>query len=143
MSDTNIVILKGRLTRAAETRVLPNGTPCTTLALAVGESRKNQTTGEWENHPHFFDVASFSKYAQNAICSLTKGREVLVSGRLRQERWQKDGQSFSRVSVVADNLEILREPKGNTGNIPNYNTDTAQGSQGDLPDDDPFRGGNG
>jgi single-stranded DNA-binding protein len=38
---------------------------------------------------------------------------VLVSGELRQERWEKDGQSHSRVVIVAETVEkLLLEKKG-------------------------------
>lgn len=112
MSDTNVVVLKGRLTRNAELTILPGGTPLTTLSIAVGENRLNKSNNEWENIPHFFEIKSFGKYAQTALSSLTKGREILITGRLQQSRWEKDGQKFSRVQVLADTLEILREPKG-------------------------------
>ena len=111
MSDTNIVVLKGRLARSAELRTLTNGTPCTSFVLAVGESRKDSSTGVWENVPHFFDVTTFSNYAKAAIASLTQGQEVLVTGRLQQNRWEKNGQKFFGVRVLAHELEILRAPK--------------------------------
>ena len=104
MSDTNIVVLKGRLARSAELRTLTNGTPCTSFVLAVGESRKDSSTGAWENVPHFFDVTTFSNYAKAAIASLTQGQEVLVTGRLQQNRWEKNGQKFFGVRVLAHEL---------------------------------------
>lgn len=116
MSDTNIVVLKGRLAKSAEMKMLQSGKPCITFTLAVGESRPNKETGEWENIPHFFEVTSFSNYAKGAMASLTKGQEVLITGRLRQDRWQKDEKTFSKVSIVSDNLEILRAPKNATQN---------------------------
>lgn len=112
MNDTNIVVLKGRLTRNAELKILPTGTPLTTLSLAVDENRFNKNNEKWENIPHFFEINSFGKYAQTALASLTKGREILITGKLRQQRWEKDGQKFSKVTVLADTLEILRAPKG-------------------------------
>ena len=136
MSDTNIVILRGRLTKAAELKTLTSGTPCTNMSMAVNESRKNAATGGWDSIASYFDVVSYGKYAAAAIASLTKGREVLVSGRLKQDRWDKNGETFSRIMVIAENLEILREPKNPAaqGASP---ADTATGTDG-LPDDLPF-----
>ena len=61
MSDTNVVVLKGRLTRNAELTILPGGTPLTTLSIAVGENRLNKANDKWENIPHFFEIKSFSR----------------------------------------------------------------------------------
>ena len=107
MSDTNIVVLKGRLARSAELRTLTNGTPCTSFVLAVGESRKDSSTGAWENVPHFFDVTTFSNYAKAVIASLTQGQEVLVTGRLQQNRWEKNGQKFFAVRVEVHDEDFV------------------------------------
>jgi len=37
-----------------------------------------------------------------------KGRQVLVCGRLQQDRWEsQEGQKRSKVKVVADNIQFL------------------------------------
>jgi single-strand DNA-binding protein len=142
MSDTNIVILKGRLVKPAELKMLSTGTPCTTFTIAVGESRKNAQTNQWDTIPHYFDVTSFSNYAKSAIASLSKGQEVLVTGKLRQDRWQKDGQMYSRISVTADNLEILRAPKGTSQNAPQQPQPQNNAPQNSAPQyQPPFRQG--
>lgn len=137
MSDTNLVVLKGRLTRAAELKVLPSGTPCTSMSLAVNESRKNSNTGQYDSIPNYFDAVSYGKYAQSAITSLTRGREVLISGRLKQERWDKDGKTQSRIVVITDNIEILREPKGASASsqdeLPPPPSATPDGQPEDIP----------
>lgn len=150
MSDTNIVVLKGRLARSAELKMLTNGTPCISFVLAVGESRKDSSTGVWENVPHFFDVTTFSNYAKVAIASLTQGQEVLVTGRLQQNRWEKNGQKFFGVRVLAHELEILRAPK-NAGQaqqapqpqqtmppLPSDAPNFAGASPSEFPDEPPF-----
>lgn len=115
MSDTNIAVLKGRLTRAAELKYTQAQKPFVNFSIAVNDSIKNSTTGEWESRPNFFDVTVWGKYGESTAKHLTKGREVLVAGRLRQERWQdQSGKTQSRIVIVSENLELLREPKGNT-----------------------------
>ena len=46
-------------------------------------------------------------FHKNSIAKLTKGKQVAVDGELRQDRWEKDGQKFSRVSIVANNVQLL------------------------------------
>lgn len=136
MQDTNIVVLKGRLTQAATLKILNSGTPCITFSIAVNDSKKNTNTGEWENVPNYFNITSFSKYAQSAIESLSKGREVLVTGRLRQEHWEKNGEKFYSVSVISDTLEILREPKNKSA--AQTQSEPTQAPQFDDPEGCPF-----
>ena len=113
MSDTNIVVIKGRLTRPAELKYTQGQRPFVNFSLAVNDSIKNTNTGEWENRPSFFDVTVWGKYGESVAKYMTKGREVLVTGRLRQERWQgNDGKTQTRVCVISENMELLRESKG-------------------------------
>lgn len=113
MSDTNIVVLKGRLTKSAELKYTQGQRPYVTFSIAVNDSIKNQTTGEWESRPNFFDVTVWGKYGESVAKYMGRGREVLVTGRLRQDRWQdQNGQTKSRITVVSENMELLREPKG-------------------------------
>ena len=117
MSDTNVVILKGRLIKSAELKYTKDQKPFVNFSLAVNDSIKNQTTGEWENRPNFFDATSWGKYAESVAKYMTKGREILITGRLKQGRWNNaEGKPQSRISIFCENFELLREPKGNTGN---------------------------
>lgn len=147
MSDTNIVVEKGRLVRNADLKYTGAGTPCTSFSIAVNEAIKNKQSGEYQNRPSYFDVTLWGNYGKAVIQYLTKGREVLVSGRLRQDRWDgNDGSKNSKVQIIASNVEILREPKGNAdaGNKmpPQQNAyDAAQDSPDGYaaaPDDAPF-----
>ena len=42
--------------------------------------------------------------------NLTKGRGVRVVGRLKQDRWQQNGQSRSRIVIVAEHVEFKSKP---------------------------------
>lgn len=155
MNDTNIVVLKGRLTKPCELKYTQNQRPFVNFSVAVNESIKNSATGEWESRPNFFDVTLWGNYGASIAKYLTKGREVLVSGRLRQDRWQdQNGKTQSRVTVVSENLELLREPKGSDGNnsqeqpapplpddAPNFDNASPSGNPFGPPtdDDNPFQ----
>ena len=114
MSDTNIVCIKGRLTKSAELKYTQNQKPFVSFSIAVNESVKDGATNEWSNRPNYFDVTAWGKYGEAVAKFMTKGREILVSGHLRQDRWtNQEGKTQTRVGIVADNFELLREPKGN------------------------------
>lgn len=109
MATTNIntVTLTGNLTRDPELRSLPTGTSVCELGIAVNESVKNPQTGEWEERANFFDVTVWGRQGETCARFLSKGRPVAISGRLRWESWEQDGQKRSKVKVVANAVQFL------------------------------------
>lgn len=107
----NQVILMGRLTRDPETRTTPSGKTVTSFSLAV--DRQTQ-----DDQADFFDVTAWEKTGELVAQYVTKGRRILVQGRLRQDSWDdKDtGKKRSKVEVVAFDVTFLDGPNGdNTG----------------------------
>lgn len=111
MANFNQVVLVGNLTRDVEIRFSGGGTAIGSFGLAVNERVKD---GEgWKDYVNFFDVTAFGKTAEACAEHLAKGRPVLVAGRLRHERWEKDGSKHSRVKVLADRIQFLgSKPEG-------------------------------
>lgn len=105
MSDINLVVLEGHLTKNAELSYLQTGTAICKFAIANNKSKKNQA-GEYESIASFFDVELWGPYAQAMAPHLTKGRHVTIQGRLSQDRWEKDGKTNSRIKVTADELKL-------------------------------------
>lgn len=42
---------------------------------------------------------------------MTRGKEVLVEGRLRLDKWEKDGTPQSKIFIVVENLEFVGTAK--------------------------------
>lgn len=112
MADVNRVILVGRLTRDAELKYTGSGFPVCTFAIAVNRRRKNGDV--WEEEASFFDIVLWGKAGEAINQYLIKGKQVCVDGELRQNRWEQDGQSRSRVEVVATNIQLLGGGAGST-----------------------------
>ncbi len=110
--DTNSVILIGRLTRDAELRYANNGTAFSRLSLAVSGYKENETS--------FFDITLFGKTAENLNQYLTKGTQISVQGSLKQDTWEKDGQKNSKVSIIAQQIQLLGKPKDSGGSKETY-----------------------
>jgi len=106
----NRVILAGNLVRDPETRFLPSGLAVTSFGLAVNHRYKSNN--EVKEEVSFFDVVVFGKMGENCAEYLSKGRPVLVEGRLRQRRWEADGVKRSKIEIVADNVQFLGSPRG-------------------------------
>lgn len=111
MTDINKTVLVGRLTRDIEVVYTNSGAAIGNLSIAVNRSRIQ--ADQWVDEVSFFDVKIYGKQAESLRPYLTKGKQVAVEGFLKQERWQKDGQNFSRVTVGAENVQLLG---GNSGN---------------------------
>lgn len=109
-NDMNKVILIGRLTRdlGADERSFgyaPNGNARANISIAVNRSRKSGD--QWVDEVYYFDVTIWGKTAENLKPYLTKGKQICVEGYLKQDRWEKDGQKQSRITIVADNVQLL------------------------------------
>lgn len=108
MTDTNSVILIGRLTRDCGQQDFshtPNGVARANISIAVNRSRKNGD--QWVDEVSYFDITVWGKTAENLHPYLQKGKQVCVKGFLKQDRWEKDGQKYSKVHVVAEDVQLL------------------------------------
>lgn len=110
MTDINHVVLVGRLTKdlGSDERsfgYIGNGQARANVSIAVNRSKK--TGDQWVDEANYFDVTIWGKTAENLKPYLTKGKMIAVEGYLKQDRWEKDGQKFSKVSVVANNVQLL------------------------------------
>ncbi len=98
------MFLIGNLTRDPEMRYTPSGIAVTRFTVAVNRTFKKNDT---ENEVDFINVSAWRKLGE--ICGeyLKKGTPVSIDGRLRINRYQKDGEERSYVEVVADNMQML------------------------------------
>lgn len=108
----NRVFITGNLTRDPEMRQTNGGMPIMGFGMAVNERRKNQQTGEWEDHPNYVGCTMFGERAAKVSQYLAKGSKVSVDGRLRYSSWEKDGQKRSKLEVVVDNIEFMSRSEG-------------------------------
>ena len=113
-TDLNCVVLVGRLTRDAELTYLQSGNAVAHLSIAVNRNRKEND--QWVEEANYFDISLFGKSAENLKQYLTKGKQIAVQGSLKQDRWEKEGQKFSKVQIIANNVELLGGRSDNGGN---------------------------
>jgi len=103
MSDINSVVLCGRVTRDAEVKYTSGGMAVSEISIAV-----NRYSGKDKGEEvSFFEVNLWGKTAETLVQYLTKGRQIVVQGELRQERWEKDGQKRSKVTVNVNQLQLV------------------------------------
>jgi single-strand DNA-binding protein len=116
VADVNHVILIGRLTRDAELKYTSGGMAVCKFAIAVNKRRKQGE--QWVEEANFFDIVLWGRNGESLNQYLIKGKQIAVEGELHQNRWEQDGQSRSKIEIIANNVQLLG---GNSG---------AQGSSG-------------
>ncbi len=107
-NSLNKVILMGNLTRDPELRQVGENNSVCNLGLAMNR-RFTTSSGEDREETCFVDVETWGRVAENCNRYLSKGRPVLVEGRLRQDRWEdkETGAARSRLLVRAENVQFL------------------------------------
>ena len=102
-SNINRVVMTGNLTADPELRSLPSGTSVCSLRIACNTRRKNNSTGEWEDKPNYFNVTVWGAQGENAARYLSKGRPVAIDGRLEWREWEaQDGTKRQAVDIIAE-----------------------------------------
>ena len=137
MADLNKVILIGRTTHEIDERSFGYTTGGTArLNISIAVNRREKRNGEWADRVSYFDVTIWGKTAENIKAYLHKGKQIAVEGYLDQQRWEKDGQKYSKVCIIADNVQLLGgKNEGAPQQAQGYND---AGSGDDFPEDVPF-----
>ncbi|HWL92799.1 MAG TPA: single-stranded DNA-binding protein [Phycisphaerae bacterium] len=108
MANFNKVILAGNLTRDPQSSMTPNNKPVCEFGMAI--NRKWRTdSGEMREEVCFVDVVAYGRSAETLGQYMTKGKPLLVEGRLKYDQWEaKDGGGKrSKLRVVVDSFQFL------------------------------------
>ncbi|MER7278366.1 single-stranded DNA-binding protein [Dactylosporangium sp. NPDC000244] len=95
-----------RLTDDPALRFAPSGTAVCKVRLAFN-SRKRDDAGNWSDGDSFYvDGVLFKQAAEHAAESLSRGTEVVVTGRLKTEQWEdkNGGGKRSAPSLLIDSI---------------------------------------
>ena len=106
----NKVILMGNLTADPETRTTPNGQNVTSFSLAINRTWNN-ANGERQEETSFINCTAWGKTGETIAKYVSKGRQLLVSGRLQQRTWQdKDtGKNRSAIDEVVEEFSFVSD----------------------------------
>ncbi|MGB8366959.1 MAG: single-stranded DNA-binding protein [Candidatus Babeliales bacterium] len=108
MAGFNRVILIGNLTRDPEYRQLASGQAVCRLGLATNRQFKNRQTGSLVQEVCYIDIDVWGAQAESCRQYLSKGRSVLIEGRLKFDTWEdQTGQKRNKHSIVADRVVFL------------------------------------
>jgi single-strand DNA-binding protein len=110
----NQVILMGNLTRDPELRTTPSGQSVCGFGIAVNRSWQG-SDGNQQDAVDYFDITAWGKLGELINQYMTKGRRVLIQGRLSYRQWEQDGQKRSKVEVIANDVTFLDSGGQNGG----------------------------
>ncbi|MFA6269973.1 MAG: single-stranded DNA-binding protein [Candidatus Paceibacterota bacterium] len=102
----NRVILIGNLGGDPEVRYTAGGTAVGKFSLATsrkftGKDGQKQEKTEWHR------IVAWAKLAEICGQYLTKGKKVMIEGRIEYGSYEKDGVKHYTTDIVAENMEML------------------------------------
>lgn len=110
MAAFNKVILAGNLVETPELKQTTSGVPVTNFRIAV--SRKTKKEGQPE--ADFISIIAWKGTAEFVTKYFSKGRGILLCGRLQQRSWtDNDGNKHYTMDVIADEVTFVdKKPEG-------------------------------
>ncbi|HQH26152.1 MAG TPA: single-stranded DNA-binding protein [Oligoflexia bacterium] len=85
-----------------------------TFSLATSEMKKAQD-GSFERTPVWHNIVAFGKTAETTARAVSKGRQVLVEGKLQQKHWEdKNGNKHSSYEIIANSIYPLGQNSART-----------------------------
>ncbi len=110
----NQATFTGNLGRDPEIRYTPQGTPICDFSIAVNVRKKVE--GEWKDEAMWVKVKVWGKQAESCSQFLSKGRPVLVTGRISLENWTgREGKEMTTLVLDATDVKFLGDG-GSGGN---------------------------
>ena len=126
MANYNKVILIGNLTRDPQVSYLPSQMAVVEFGLAINRRWRGQD-GQQKEETCFVDCRAYGKQAETLNQYMSKGRPILVEGRLQYDQWEgKDGTKRSKHRVIVERFQFL-------GSAGGARQDTSQASRAETP----------
>ncbi len=138
------VIVIGNLGGDAEVRYMPSGSAVANFSVAASEKWKDRDGNPGE-HTEWFRCALFGPIVERIQQYLTKGKQVMVQGKMRTRKYQdREGIDRYATELRVDEIKLLGSRGGagsNTrasGQLPTDSSPSPQPGPDDFDDDIPF-----
>ena len=114
----NKVQLLGNLGSDPEQVNLKSGKLLVRFSMATNERYKDEN-GNWQTRPTWHVCKCWNSAAEVALKHLRRGRQVLVGGHLRYEKWKTDaGDQRTQAVIMVNDLALLQESQRPTAEGP-------------------------
>lgn len=117
MASYNRIVLMGNLTRDPQLSFTPANTPVCKFGIATNRKWRDQE-GNSREEVCFVDCTLFGRGGEVFNQYMSKGRSVLVEGRLHLNQWtNSEGEKRSKHEVIVDNFTFVGA-RGEAGGAP-------------------------
>ncbi len=106
MAALNRVQLIGRLGKEPETKKVSNDYTLTTFSVAV-DRRVKDKSGESKKETDWFTIDAWGKLAEFCEKYLHKGELVYLEGKLRNHKYESNGETRSITKIILDKIELF------------------------------------
>lgn len=104
------IILVGNIGRDPEMRYMSDGTAVTSFSIAVNRRSTDRSTGQPRDETTWFRISIWGKQAETANQYLSKGKQVLIEGRLQSDPQTGGPKLFTRQDgTVGASFEVYAE----------------------------------
>ncbi len=141
VNSLNKVILVGHLGKDPEIRYIPQSNRAVAnFSLATNERLFNPQNNESSDRTEWHRIVAWGKLAEFCEKYLNKGKQILLEGRLRTDKWQdRDGNQRYTTKVHADTITLLgRRDEAETRGFSKEKTVKPQQEDEFPPDDDSY-----
>jgi single-strand DNA-binding protein len=121
----NSCIIKGRLTRDPELKTAGSGVEFCQFTVAVNRRKMKDK----EQQADFFDCTAFGNTGVAISKYMTKGREILVRGRMESTKIEKDGMKRTYWDFIVDDFEFCGSKGDGQASAPAPEVDAGSGME--------------
>jgi single-strand DNA-binding protein len=134
MASLNKWIGIGNVGKDPDVRSTQNGKAVASFSLACSEKWKDKHSGEMKEATEWVNCSAFSPLAEIIQKYVAKGKQIYVEGRLKTEKYEKDGQTRYSTKVVLTEMKLLGKKEGDG----NGSSSQAKPANDDVDADTPF-----
>lgn len=133
----NKCIFIGNLGRDPEFRATPDGLSVANIAIACTEKYKDKQ-GQQKEITEWVNVVFFGRLAEVAAQYMAKGMQVYVEGRMKTEKYEKDGITRYSTKIVGEKMQMLSRKNEKQNNSEQRTQESESEMPPEFDDDIPF-----
>ena len=103
----NKAIIVGTLGNDPDVKYMASGAPIVNVSVATNESWKDKQTGEQQERTEWHRIVMFGKLGEIAAQYLKKGSQAYFEGKIKTDKYQKDGVDTYSTTIVANDMQML------------------------------------
>ena len=130
------IIVVGNLGGDPEMRYMPNGNAVTNFNMATSRSWNDPNTGQRVEKTVWFRVSAWGRLAETTNQYLSKGKKVLVEGRMEESKpfQRQDGTWSASLNLTAETVQFLSSGRDESaeGGV-DYGQPAQSGGNDDIP----------